>query len=125
MEVSEFIKDVIYSLADGITEAIAHQKEHDVIVNPQITVGTDADHLYMPTDSRGYTSMARQVQRLELNIAFRVIEGNDLNAKASVNLFKVVSIGVGGSDTDKNIHEQRLRIAIPICLPVTKIPTKQ
>lgn len=125
MELRQFIKEVIYSLADGISDAIEHQEEHDVVVNPQVTAGNSPDHLHMPKTAKGYERMERQVQHLDLDVSFAVSEGTEQQGGGHISLFNVMSIGVGGSDIETSVHQQRLHISVPICLPASKIPSME
>lgn len=124
MEIKEFIKDVILQLADGLQDVIQEQDSHNIIVNPNVVVGTMACGRYIPNNLNSYKNLGRPVQFLQLDMALQVAEGSTLGAGGSARI-AIFSGKVSGETSDRNSSESKISIAIPLCLPITDVTQKK
>ena len=66
MDISEFIKETIRQVCDGITRASRDCSQSGVIVNPAISVGENGD-FYIPKKPSSI-AMQRRVQKIDFDI---------------------------------------------------------
>jgi hypothetical protein len=118
MELKEFISSTIQQISEGIAEAKERCTQYGVIINPNITVGTNGDY-YIPKHSE-HVSGERRVQILDLDIAVTAQDSteNGVGGKIGVTMF-----GLGGNMKGSSINSQQNRVhfSIPICFPTTDI----
>ena len=107
MELKDFIPHIISNIAEGIRKTIKDKN----VVDPQ-TIG------------RGYDG-PHMAQSLDLDITFQVeqVSSNDANGK--ITIFKVASIGIGGTDSHAQTEFQHIHLSIPIDLPIIKLQLKE
>ena len=67
MDISEFIKETIRQVCDGITMASRECSQSGVIVNPAISVGENGD-FFIPAKPSS-VAMQRRVQKIDFDIA--------------------------------------------------------
>lgn len=120
MELEEYIKNVVFQIADGVSKVIDEQHTHNVIINPEMTIGNLSDVRFIPTNKHCYKQYERPVQLLQLEMGIETTEENKLEVKAGLQL---PILNAGGNNSDNIMHSNvnRVKIAIPICLPITKI----
>lgn len=124
MEIKEFIKDVILQLADGLQDVIKEQETHNIIVNPNVVIGSMACGRYIPNNLDSYKNLGRPVQFLQLDMALQVTDGSTLRGGSNIQI-AIFSGRVSGEKSDSNSSENKISIAIPLCLPITDITTKK
>lgn len=120
MELKEFISETILQISSGILDAMDKCSELDVIVNPDITVGSEGS-FYVP--KQGDYPMQRRVQIIDMDIAITVsqVEENTMGAKIGVSMLGIGGETKGGSNKSS---ENRVRFSIPVCLPSSKTEIK-
>ena len=118
MELKDFISSSIEQIALGIMEASAKCETFDVIVNPNITIGSDSDYCIPKNPER--INITRRVQMIEMDIAVNITESehNTMGAKIGVSMFGVNGETKGGKNTS---NESRIKFSIPVCLPIKNI----
>lgn len=114
MDISEFIKETIKEVSDGVFQASIHCNQSGVIVNPTITVGENGEY-YIPVKPSS-VAMQRRVQKIDFDIAVEATETEQSNGQAGVSI-KVVSGGGSHSKESKNTTASRICFSIPVCLP--------
>lgn len=121
MELKEFISETIQQISLGVKDAMEKCSELDVIVNPDVTVGSNGDY-FVPQKETG-VAMQRRVQVIDMDIAITVTEsqGNAATGKIGVSIFSISGETKGGKNTS---NESRVRFSIPVCLPVSKVNVK-
>lgn len=121
MELKEFISETIQQISLGVKDAMEKCSELDVIVNPDVTVGSNGDY-FVPQKEIG-VAMQRRVQVIDMDIAITVTEsqGNAATGKIGVSIFSISGETKGGKNTS---NESRVRFSIPVCLPVSKVNVK-
>ena len=114
MDISEFIKETIKEVSDGVFQASIHCSQSGVIVNPTITVGENGEY-YIPVKPSS-VAMQRRVQKIDFDIAVEVIESEETGGEGGVSLHVFT---VKGNLTNKMINStiNRVSFSIPICLP--------
>ena len=114
MDISEFIKETIKEVSDGVFQASIHCSQSGVIVNPTITVGENGEY-FIPIKPSS-VAMQRRVQKIDFDIAVEATETEQSNGHAGVSI-KVVSGGGSHSKESKNTTVSRICFSIPVCLP--------
>lgn len=114
MDISEFIKETIRQVCDGITWASRDCSQSGVIVNPAISVGENGD-FFIPKKTSSI-AMQRRVQKIDFNIAVEVTESEETGGEGGVSLHVFTA---KGNLTNKTINStiNRVSFSIPICLP--------
>lgn len=120
MELEEYIKNVVFQIADGVSKVIKEQEKHNVIINPKMTIGHSAEVRFTPGKEEHYSKHERPVQMLHLEIGIEATEENKLKVNSGLDL-QIVKFG--GSDSNNIIQSStnKVNIAIPVCLPISEI----
>lgn len=114
MDITDFIKETIKQISDGVYAASIECSQSGVIVNPTITVGENGEY-YIPVKPSS-VAMQRRVQKIDFDIAVEATETEQSNGQAGVSI-KVVSGGGSHSKESKNTIVSRICFSIPVCLP--------
>lgn len=114
MEISEFIKETIRQICDGVTLAARDCSEQGVIVNPSVSVGENGDY-YIPLKPSS-VSMQRRVQKIDFDIAVEATENIQTSGQAGVAICVVTGKG-NYSKGKTNSTISHICFSIPICLP--------
>lgn len=115
MDISEFIKETIRQVCDGIAQASRECSLSDVIVNPTISVGEDGNY-YIPRKPSS-VAMQRRVQKIDFDIAVEVIESEELEGNGGISLHIITAKGNLSTKTT-NSTVNRVSFSVPICLPI-------
>jgi hypothetical protein len=105
MELKDFISSSIEQIVKGVMEAKVKCQELDVVINPDITIGSD-NNQYIPI--KGTYSVSRRVQMIEMDISVAISEseGNKVDGKVGIHIF---AIGANTSDSKGSLTENRIR----------------
>lgn len=120
MELKDFVKDVVFQLSDGIREIRAEQNQHEVIINPNLVVGSMSCGRYVPNNKESYNNIGRPVQYIKLDLQLEATEHATVAVGGNVG---VSILQAKGDYTENGSHTSgnRMSIAIPICLPTTNV----
>lgn len=120
MELQAFVKKVILQIADGMQDVINEQDQHDIVVNPRMTIGSGDDVRFIPNNLESYKNYQRPVQilRLEMNVNTTSENSLEVGGKAG---FKWFGFGGHGKESASEGYSSKVSIAIPISFPVTPI----
>lgn len=114
MDISEFIKETIRQVCDGITWASRDCSQSGVIVNPAISVGENGD-FFIPKKPSSI-AMQRRVQKIDFDIAVEATETTEKSGQAGVAIHVVSGKGnYSKGQTSSTIS--RISFSVPICLP--------
>lgn len=114
MNISEFIKETIRQVCDGISQASRESSMSDVIVNPTISVGEDGN-FFIPRKPSS-VAMLRRVQKIDFDIAVEVSESEEAGSDGGVSLHVFTAKGnLSTKTTNSTIN--RVCFSVPICLP--------
>ena len=115
MDISDFIKETIRQVCDGITWASRDCSQSGVIVNPAISVGENGDFFIPKTPSS--IAMQRRVQKIDFDIAVEATETTEKSGQAGVAIHVVSGKGnYTKGQTSSTIS--RISFSVPICLPI-------
>ncbi len=114
MDISEFIKETIRQVCDGITWASRDCSQSGVIVNPAISVGENGD-FFIPTKPSS-VAMQRRVQKIDFDIAVEVTESEEVEGGGGISVHVFSAKGNLSSKTT-NSTINRVSFSVPICLP--------
>lgn len=120
MNIQDYIKEVVFQIADGVNDVIREQEQHNVIINPEMTIGSSNDVRFIPKNIESYKNYGRPAQLLRLDMGIQATEGNQLEVKGGIRL-PLLNIGGGGIEGATQSNTNRVCIAIPICLPTSPI----
>lgn len=124
MELKEFISETIQQISQGIIDAKTKCSELDVIVNPNITVGSKGSY-YIPAERNiANISMQRRVQRLDMDIAVTVTEASETSGGGKIGI-SIFGATINSSGKSENTNISRIRFSIPVCFPVTNLITSE
>ena len=123
MNVQEYIKEVIFQIADGVKDVIAEQEMHDVIINPTMTIGPSEKVRFIPNEGR-YDTFGRPAQLLNFEIGIQTTESNQIEINGGINLSVIKGNG-NGTEYFNQSSINRICLAIPVCLPNSKIEQKK
>lgn len=115
MDISEFIKESIKQICNGVIGASLECSQSGVIVNPTITVGDNGEYVIPKKPS--VVAMQRRVQKIDFDIAVEVIETMEKSGQAGVAIHVVTGKG-NYTKGQTNSTISRVNFSIPICLPV-------
>ena len=115
MDLSEFIKETIREVGDGVSQAAIHCSQYGVIVNPTITIGENGEY-YIPRKPSSVTTMQSRVQKIAFDIAVEATETEQNKGQAGISI-KVVTGGGSHSKESKNTTVSRICFSVPVCLP--------
>lgn len=118
MELKDFISNTIEQISLGIIDASKKCESHGVIVNPNITVGSNGD--YSIPKSPEHVNIQRRVQIIDMDIAVNLTntEGSELGGKIGVSFLRV---GRNTIESKNTTHENRIKFSLPICLPTSEV----
>ena len=114
MDISEFIKETIRQVCDGITMASRECSQSGVIVNPAISVGENGD-FFIPAKPSS-VAMQRRVQKIDFDIAVEVTESEEVEGGGGISVHVFSAKGNLSSKTT-NSTINRVSFSVPICLP--------
>lgn len=114
MDISDFIKETIRQVCDGVTKAAIDCSQSDVIVNPSISVGDDGNY-YIPRKPSSI-AMQRRVQRIDFDIAVEVTESEEASGEGGLSV-RVFTAKGNLSTRTTNSTINRVSFSVPICLP--------
>lgn len=114
MDISEFVKETIRQVCDGITLASRECSQTGVIVNPAISVGENGD-FFIPSKPSS-VAMQRRVQKIDFDIAVEVTESEEVEGGGGVSVHVFSAKGNLSSKTT-NSTINRVSFSVPICLP--------
>lgn len=118
MDIKEFVSEAILQIAQGIKKASEKCQENqlDVIVNPNVTIGSD-NGAGIPKDSEQY-QISRRIQMVDMDIAVTVQNATEKGVNGNLSI-SVLGIGGKGIGKTANIHESRIHFSIPVSFPIT------
>lgn len=124
MDIKEFVSEAILQIAQGIKEASEKCQENqlDVIVNPNVTIGSD-NCAGIPKNPERY-QISRRIQMVDMDIAVTVQNTKERGANGNLS---ISVLGIGGNRIWKsaNIHESRIHFSIPVSFPVAIVKKQQ
>lgn len=120
MDIRNYIKEVVFQIADGVTDIINEQEKHNVIINPEITIGETIDFRYIPTNSQSYKTHGRPVQLLRLDMGIQTTETNQLEVKGNIGISLFSASGSGAEGATQS-NTNKVSIALPVCLPTSSM----
>ena len=118
MDLKDFISNTIEQVSLGIIEASKKCEQYGVIVNPNITIGSQGDYC-IPKEPE-HVNIQRRVQMIDMDIVVTVVETEEgtIEGKAGISCLGVK----GNSQEGKSAsNENRIKFSIPICLPITDV----
>ena len=120
MELKDFISETIQQLSLGVKDAMEKCQEMDVIVNPDITIGSDGDYY---VSEKKNVAMQRRVQVIDMDISIVVTSSAESNIGGKIG---VSMLGVSGTskEIDNTSNTNRVKFSIPVCLPISKVSVK-
>lgn len=118
MELKDFISSAIYEIASGVADATKKCKDLGVVINPNITTGSQGDYC-IPKNPENVI-IQRRVQIIEMDIAVVVTQSTQKNGEGRVNM-SVISVGGDICKENSTVKENRVRFSLPVCLPVTDV----
>lgn len=120
MELKDFISETIQQISLGVKDAMEKCQEMDVIVNPDITIGSDGDY-YVPENKN--VAMQRRVQVIDMDISVVVTASTESNIGGKIG---ISMLGVSGTskEMDNTSNTNRVKFSIPVCLPISKVAVK-
>ena len=116
MDIKKFIKETVFQIAQGCSDVIAEQEEYDVLLNPEMTIGSNSEIRFIPKNIDSYKNYKRPVQLLHLEMGVVVTEEDHLQIGG-----KIPVISVNGTNNERNEYTNIVKISIPICLPITNM----
>ena len=120
MELQAFVKKVILQIADGMQDVINEQDQHDIVVNPRMTIGSGDEVRFIPNNLESYKNYQRPVQLLRLEMNVNTTSENSLEVGGKAG-FKWFGFGGNGKESASEGYSSKVSIAIPISFPVTPI----
>lgn len=114
MDISEFIKETIRQVCDGVYQASIDCSQSGVVVNPTITVGENGEY-FIPREPSS-VAMQRRVQKIDFDIAVEASETTEKSGQAGVSIHVVSGKG-NYAKGQTNSTTSRISFSIPICLP--------
>ena len=116
MELKDFIKTAISSIATGITEAQEELKDKNVIINPEhMETGSKGDKL-LRADGWRYT------QDLEFEILISIDDKKGTSSGAKLTVFNIANIGAKVKMEYIASNTNRLKFTLPVAFPTMKTP---
>lgn len=120
MELQAFVKKVILQIADGMQNVINEQDQHDIVVNPRMTIGSGDDVRFIPNNLESYKNYQRPVQILRLEMNVNTTSENSLEVGGQAG-FKWFGLGGKGKESASEGYSSKVSITIPISFPTTPI----
>ena len=116
MELKDFIKNAISSIANGIIEAQADLGEKGVIINPEkLEVGKTGEKILR---ADGW----RYAQELDFEILVNVDEKSAEGGGGKLTVLNFASIGLDTKNEMSVSNSNKLKFKIPVAFPTTKTP---
>lgn len=124
MELQAFVKKVILQIADGMQDVINEQDQHNIVVNPRMTIGSGNEVRFIPNNLESYKNYQRPVQilRLEMNVNTTSENSLEIGGKAG---FKWFGFRGRGKESASEGYNSKVSITIPISLPTTPVTIKE
>lgn len=126
MELRDFISSTILEISQGIKQAQVKCTDEnlDVLINPDITIGSKGDYVIPDTKKSKY-NFNRRVQLLEMDISVTVSETEQNSVSGGAGISKIVKIGVDASTSGstENTSQNRIKFTIPVAFPAAKVNT--
>lgn len=120
MELQTFVTKVILQIADGMHDVIKEQDQHDIVVNPRMTIGSGDEVRFIPNNLESYKNYQRPVQLLRLEMKVNTTSENSLEVGGQAG-FKWFELGGKGKESASEGYSSKVSITIPISFPTTPI----
>ncbi|MBE6292911.1 MAG: hypothetical protein E7091_10980 [Bacteroidales bacterium] len=121
MELKDFVSTTIKQIAEGINEAIKANNDYGMIVNPDVTIGSNGDYV-IPT--KGTYGFKRRIQNIEMEIS--LILEDVATMDAGVKLMPAIfGANINGNNVESSNHQHKVRFSVPIALPATEVDIPQ
>lgn len=114
MNISEFVKETIKQVCDGVFAASLECSQSDVIVNPTISIGENGEY-FIPRNPSS-VAMQRRVQKIDFDIAVEVTESEEQGGEGGISIHVFSAKGNLSTQTT-NSTINRVCFSVPICLP--------
>lgn len=114
MDISEFIKETIREVSNGVYQASIDCSQLGIIVNPTITVGENGEYFIPRKPSSA--AMQRRVQKIDFDIAVEVAESEEASGEGGLSV-RVFTAKGNLSTKTTNSTVNRVSFSVPICLP--------
>lgn len=114
MDITDFIKETIKQISDGVYAASIECSQSDVIVNPTISVGENGEY-FIPRNP-SVVNMQRRVQTISFDIAVEASETIEKGGQTGVSIHVVTGKG-NFSNHNTNSTISRICFSVPVCLP--------
>ena len=124
MEIKTFVKNVFLQIADGMQDVINEQKQHNIVVNPRMTIGSGDEVRFIPNNLESYKNYQRPVQLLRLEMNVNATSENALEVGGQGG-FKWFGFGGKGKESASEGYSNKVSITIPISLPTTPITVNE
>lgn len=116
MELKDFLKNVISSIANGIIEAQIELSDIGIIINPEkLEIGKSGEKL-LRADGWRYT------QELDFEILVSIDEKNTEGGDGKLTVLNFASIGLNSINETNVSNSNKLKFKIPVAFPTTKTP---
>jgi len=112
MELKTFIDSALRQIIEGVVSAQGHAAQLGGAVNPPLR----PSEREMP-DVMGTTAGDVQVLKVNFDVAVAVVESSDSKAGGSLQVPGLISMGGGGSTTERSEKVSRLQFIVPLALP--------
>jgi hypothetical protein len=116
MELKDFIKNAIASIANGIIEAQTELTAKGVIINPEKLKTENSGEKKLSADGWRYT------QELEFEILISVDEKSAKDGGGKLTVLNFASIGLDSKNETNVNNSNKLKFKIPVAFPATKTP---
>lgn len=114
MDITEFIKESIKQISDGVYAASIECSQSGVVVNPTISVGENGEY-FIPIKPSS-VAMQRRVQKIDFDIAVEATETTEKSGQAGVAIHVVSGKG-NYTKGQSSSTISRISFSVPICLP--------
>lgn len=118
MELKDFISNTIEQISLGIIQASEKCSSLGVIVNPDVTVGSNGDFVIPKKPER--INLQRRVQLLDMDIAIVVTESEEGKVDGKIGV-SFIGVGADMKKGKSTANESRVKFSIPVCLPITSV----
>ena len=115
---------MILQIADGMQDIINEQEQHNIVVNPRITIGSGDETRFIPNNLESYKNYQRPVQLLRLEMNVNATSENALEVGGEAG-FKWFGFGGRGKESASEGYNSKVSITIPISLPTTPVTIKE
>jgi hypothetical protein len=116
MELKDFLKNVISSIANGIIEAQIELSDIGIIIYPEkLEIGKSGEKL-LRADGWRYT------QELDFEILVSIDEKNTEGGDGKLTVLNFASLGLNSINETNVSNSNKLKFKIPVAFPTTKTP---